>query len=64
MNTSPQALLEMSDPDQASVTGGNFAYDVGRVIRFAGIALFDTVGGVAATGVPAAIIDWEQNSAA
>lgn len=64
MNTSPQTLLELSDFDQASVTGGNFAYDVGRVIRFAGISLIDTVGGVPGTGVPAAIVDWMENSAA
>ena len=63
MKTHPQLLIEMSDLEQSSVAGGNFAYDVGRFIRFAGIALFDSVGGVPATGVVNAIVDWEMHVA-
>jgi hypothetical protein len=63
MNAEPRLFLELSDREQASVAGGNFAYDVGRVIRFAGIAFFDTVGGVPGTGVPLAVVDWEMHAA-
>ena len=63
MKTHPQLLIEMSDLEQSSVEGGNFAYDVGRVIRFLGISVFDTVGGVPSSGVPLAVVDWELHAA-
>jgi hypothetical protein len=62
MKTPPQSLLEMSDFDQASVAGGNFAYDAGRVIRFLIISEFDGVGAPGA-GVGFAYADWIAHSA-
>lgn len=52
----------MSDLDQASVAGGNFAYDAGRVIRFLIISEFDGVGAPGA-GVGFAYADWIAHSA-
>ncbi len=63
MKTPPQSLLEMSDVDQASVTGGNFAYDVGRAIRFLIITEYNG-GPMPGAGVGAAVADWIANSAA
>lgn len=62
MKTPPQSLLEMSDLDQASVAGGNFAYDVGRVIRFLVISEFDGAGAPGG-GVGLAYADWIAHSA-
>lgn len=54
----------MSDLEQQSAVGGNFAYDAGRVIRFIGIAL--SQGGNSCTsgiGVADAVGDWITHSA-
>ena len=53
----------MSDLDQAFVTGGNFAYDLGRVIRFLIITEYNG-GPMPGAGVGAAVGDWIANSAA
>jgi len=58
------SVAEMSDLEQQSVAGGNFAYDAGRVIRFLGISL--SQGGNTCTNgiaVADAIGDWIGHSA-
>jgi hypothetical protein len=54
----------MSDLEQQSAVGGNFAYDVGRVIRFVYIAVSEGTGpNLSGPGVPIAIGDWVAHSA-
>jgi hypothetical protein len=63
MKTLPQQLLDMSDLEQASIAGGNFAYDMGRAIRF--LILTEYNGGpMPGAGVGAAVADWIANGAA
>ena len=56
----------MSDLEQQSAVGGNFAYDAGRVIRFVCIAVSEGCGSYTnldGPGVPIAIGDWFAHSA-
>ena len=54
----------MSDLEQQSVVGGNFAYDAGRVIRFVYISISEGCGpNLTGPGVPIAVGDWIAHSA-
>jgi hypothetical protein len=64
MKTCTPSVSEMSDLEQQSAVGGNFAYDVGRGIRFVCISL--SQGGNSCTsgiGVADAVGDWIAHSA-
>lgn len=57
MNVSPSGFTPVAASESLQISGGGFAYDVGRCVRFAGIFLF---GGQ--TGPCVAVIDWYCNS--
>jgi hypothetical protein len=58
LNVSITGLTPLSDSETMNVSGGSFAYDVGRVLRFIGIASSNQV-----YGVGLACIDWCITSA-
>jgi len=49
----PSVFTAVSAGESLQISGGGFAYDVGRCVRFAGIFLF---GGQ--TGPTVAVADW------
>ena len=60
------SMSEISDLEQQSAVGGNFAYDAGRVIRFVYIAVSEGCGSYTnldGPGVPIAVGDWFAHSA-
>jgi hypothetical protein len=55
MNSSSLVCSELSALELDSVSGGNFAYDVGRALRFLWIS------GANGAGTGEAIVDWYVN---
>jgi len=56
MKTNIEHFSPLDSEQLIEVNGGGFAYDVGRVLRFIGIAYSSNLGPTAA------IVDWQVNA--